>query len=106
MQDRMKRKGSGATSLLITGMKKMNFTTVEELLVNDGFLKWYQKTDEKEVQLWEEWISENPEHQQLANEAIQILLLFQRAQESKIAELDIEEATTRLTLFLQKTRKT
>jgi hypothetical protein len=79
------------------GMKKMNFTTVEELLASDGFQKWYQKTDDKEVQVWDEWIAENPEHQRLANEAIQILLLFRSAQENKVAEQEIKAATTRLT---------
>jgi hypothetical protein len=74
----------------------MNFTTVEELLASDSFLKWYQQTDENEVQLWNEWIAEIPEHQRLANEAIQMILLFERAQGSTIAEQDIEEATTRL----------
>jgi hypothetical protein len=78
-------------------MKKMNFTTVEELLVSDGFLKWYQQTNKKEVQVWDEWIAENPEHQRLANEAIQILQLFRPAQGNKIAEQDIKAATTRLT---------
>src|SRR5687768_13809338 len=81
----------------MNGMKKINFTTVEELLVSDGFLKWYQQTDEKEVQLWDEWVAEDPEHQRLATEAIQILLHFQRAQGNKIAGQDIEEATTHLT---------
>jgi hypothetical protein len=78
-------------------MKKINFTTVEELLVSDGFLKWYQQTDEKEMQIWNEWIAANPAHQRLANEAIKILLLLQQAQESKIADQDIEAATNRLT---------
>lgn len=78
-------------------MKKMNFTTVEELLESDGFLKWYQQTDEKEVQVWDEWIAENPEHQRLANEAIRVLLLFRPVQGNKIAEKDIKAATTRLT---------
>jgi hypothetical protein len=78
-------------------MKKMNYTTVEELLVSDGFLKWYQQTDEKVVQAWDEWIAEDPEHQRLASEAVQVLLLIREAQENKIAEQEIKAATTRLT---------
>ena len=78
-------------------MKKMNYTTVEELLISDGFLKWYQQTDEKEVKAWDEWIAENPEHQRLASEAVQVLLLLREAQENKIAEQDIKAATARLT---------
>ena len=67
----------------------MNHTTVEELLLSDGFLKWYLQTDEKEVLAWDEWIAKNPEHQRLADEAVQVLLLFGEIQKNKIAEQDI-----------------
>lgn len=77
-------------------MKRMNYTTVEELLVSDGFMKWYRKADEREVQAWDEWITENPEHQRLASEAVQVLLLIREAQENKIAAQEIKAATTRL----------
>lgn len=77
------------------GMKKMNYTRVEELLVSDGFLKWYQQTDEKEVQAWDKWIAKNPEHQRLANEAVQMFLLIREAGEIKITEHQIKAATTR-----------
>ena len=77
-------------------MKKIDSTTVEELLLSDGFLKWYQQTDEKEVQAWDKWIAENPEHQRLASEAVQVLLHFREAQENKITEQEIRAATNRL----------
>ncbi len=70
-------------------MKKIDYTTVEELLLSDGFLKWYQKTDEKETQAWDDWIAKNPEHQRLAYEAVQVLLLFREAQEHKIGEQEV-----------------
>jgi hypothetical protein len=78
-------------------MKKMNYTRVEELLLSDGFLKWYLQTDEKEVLAWDEWIAKDLEHQRLADEAVQVLLLFREIQETQIAEQDIRAETNRLT---------
>jgi len=78
-------------------MKRINYTTVEELLLSDGFVKWYQQTDETEVQAWDDWIAENPEHQRLAKEAVKVLRLFSEAHENKIAEQEIRAATNRLT---------
>ena len=70
----------------------MNYTTVEELLVSESFLKWYQQTDEKEVRAWDEWIAENPEHQYLANKAVQILELIRPVQEREITDQEIRIA--------------
>ena len=85
-------------------MKKKNYTTVEELLINDGFLKWYQQTDEKEVHAWDKWIAENPENQRLANEAVQVLLFIRVEHENKITEQEIKAATNRLTNTIRNTK--
>jgi thymidylate synthase len=78
-------------------VKKINYTTVEELLVSDGFLKWYRQTDEKQVQIWNEWIAGNPEHQRLANDAVEVLLFIKPAAKNKITEQEIRAAVDRLT---------
>ena len=77
-------------------MNKINYTTVEEVLVSEGFLKWYQQTDEKEAQAWDEWIAESPEHQKLVNEVIQVLRFIRPEEESYIEEQEITEAINRL----------
>lgn len=87
-------------------MKKINYTTVEELLVSDGFAKWHRQTNEKEVQAWDKWIAENPEHRRLASEAVQVLLLIRQALENKIAEQDIKAATIRLTDTIRNIKST
>jgi putative ABC transport system permease protein len=85
--------------------KKTNYTTAEELLASDGFIKWYQQTDERSVRAWDKWIAKHPEHQRLANEAVQVLQLLREAQENKIAEQEITAATNRLTDTILNKRK-
>ena len=57
-------------------MKKLNYTTVEELLMDDGFLAWHRQTDETEMYKWNRWIEKDPEHRRLAEEAIHLLTLI------------------------------
>lgn len=76
-------------------MKTINFTTVEELLTSEDFLKWYQQTDEKEIQVWNQWIAESTEHQRLVNEAIQLLGLI-RSKEDNGREKEVNEEIDRL----------
>jgi len=77
-------------------MKKRNYSTVEELLLADGFLNWYYLTDEKEIHGWNEWIAISPEHKHLADQAVEVLLLIRPAKENKITEQEIGAATNRL----------
>jgi transmembrane sensor len=77
-------------------MKKRNYSTVEELLLADGFLNWYYLTDEKEIHGWNEWIATNPEHKHLADQAVEVLLLLRSAKENKITEQEIRAETNRL----------
>jgi len=77
-------------------MKKRNYSTVEELLLADGFLNWYYLTDEKEIHGWNEWIAISPEHKHLADQAVEVLLLIRPAKENKITEQEIRAETNRL----------
>ena len=77
-------------------MKKRNYSTVEELLLADGFLNWYYLTDEKEIHGWNEWIAISPEHKHLADQAVEVLLLIRSAKENKITEQEIRAETNRL----------
>ena len=78
-------------------MKKRNYSTVEELLLADGFLNWYYLTDEKEIHGWNEWIAISPEHKHLADQAAEMLLLIRSAKENKITEQEIGAEANRLT---------
>ena len=60
-------------------MKKVNYTTVKELLGNDSFLAWYRQTDKIEENKWQEWIEVSKEHRHLASEAIRLLDLIMMA---------------------------
>lgn len=64
-----------------SGMKKINYTTVEELLIDDSFLVWFHQTDKTEVEKWNRWIEAGPEHQYLAEKAIHFLKLILLARE-------------------------
>ncbi|HTJ14683.1 MAG TPA: FtsX-like permease family protein [Dinghuibacter sp.] len=55
----------------------MELTTVESLLMNDGFLAWYHLSDDRHVRQWDAWIAENEEHRRLAREAVRMLEYFQ-----------------------------
>ena len=77
-------------------MKKRNYSTVEELLLADGFLNWYYLTDEKEIHGWNEWIAISQEHKHLADQAVEVLLLIRSAKENKITEQEIRAETNRL----------
>ncbi len=64
----------------------MNYTTVEQLLADEGFLAWYRHADEKEVDRWNQWIAATPENQLLAEEAVQWLITFNSLEEREAAE--------------------
>ena len=51
----------------------MKYARVEDLLMDESFLAWYSQTDSKAMQIWNEWIAADPEHQQLCEEAIRLL---------------------------------
>lgn len=84
----------------------MKYTTVEELLLSDSFLKWYQQTDEKEAQVWDKWIADSPEHQRLVDEAIQILKFINSEEKNNIKEDEITEAVNNLKDAIWKTNPT
>lgn len=65
-------------------MKKVNYTTIEELLGDDSFLAWYRQTDKIEESEWNEWIEKSPEHLRLANETIRFLELIMMAKENVV----------------------
>jgi ABC-type antimicrobial peptide transport system permease subunit len=51
----------------------MKYTTVEDLLMDDGFLAWYHLSDDIQVGIWDAWIASSEEHRALARAAVQTL---------------------------------
>jgi hypothetical protein len=79
-------------------MKKVNYTTVKELLGNDSFFAWYPQTDKIEENKWQEWIEVSKEHRHLSNEAIRLLDLIMMAKEnSATSEQRIDTTFDRIT---------
>jgi len=79
------------------GMKKMNYTTVPELLVDGSFLAWYHQMDRIEVCKWEEWMEADTENKELAEEAVHLLELILLAEERvEITEQQISAAVNRI----------
>lgn len=80
----------------------MNYTTMEELLMDDGFLAWYHQSDESVMDKWNEWIGASPEHGHLAEEAVHLLQIILLAEEKVV--VTEQEITEGLSIILDKTR--
>jgi len=93
----VQRSGKHVIANEVKQMKKLNYTTVEDLLMDDGFLAWHRKTDETEMYKWNRWIEADPEHQHLAEEAIHLLTLILLAEEKEVTEQQIKASFNRLT---------
>jgi hypothetical protein len=75
----------------------LNYTTVEELLMDDGFLAWHRQTNETEMYKWNRWIEEDPEHQRLAEEAIHLLTLIRLVEEKvEVTEQQVKASFNRI----------
>ena len=78
-------------------MRKINYTTVEELLTDDSFLAWHHQTNEIAVHKWVKWIEASPAHKRLADEAVQLLSMIGWAEEeSLIPEQQVKASYERL----------
>ena len=51
----------------------MNYTTITELLMDDGFLAWHRGKDKQQVAIWNEWIAASDQNRLLAEEAVLLL---------------------------------
>jgi hypothetical protein len=88
-------------------MKNTNYTTVEDLLMDDGFLAWHRQTDETEMYEWNEWVEEDPEHQRLAEEAIQLLEIILLIEEKiEVTEQQVEASFIRIINSIGNLRET
>ena len=85
-------------------MKNIKANTVEELLADESFLAWHHQTDGEALRLWNEWIAANPEHAQLAEQAIRLLNHIHIAEKGK-TNAQINAAADRLNQAIKEMQK-
>ena len=51
----------------------MNYTTITELLMDDGFLAWHSGKDDRQAAIWNKWIAESDQNRLLAEKAVMFL---------------------------------
>lgn len=90
------------TESLIMALK---FDTVEALLTDEGFQKWYFRSDPSEVEAWEKRLATDQSLKNLADEAAQLLGAI-RIQEDAPDQPQVMAAKSRLMKSLNKPRAT
>jgi putative ABC transport system permease protein len=76
------------------------YKTIEELLMDEGFVSWCRGTHPGESARWNNWIAADPVHKQLAEEARRLLQLIDAA-ETPVPESQATTAQARLMQRLQ-----
>lgn len=54
-------------------MKKINCTTVRDLLINDGFINYVLGVESEDSALWDEWVNNNPQLKEIIEQATYVL---------------------------------
>jgi hypothetical protein len=72
------------------------YTTIADLLADDGFMAWHLKKNDRHEQTWNKWIAEKPEHAELANRAVQVLSVLIIPEEEKLSNQQIKASFDRL----------
>jgi len=75
---------------------KKKYTTIADLLTDDGFLAWHLRKDDRYDLIWNEWVAEDSEHAQLANQAAQVLSVFIGLKTQKLSEYQVNACFNRL----------
>ena len=61
----------------LISMDRNEYQQIEELINDPSFSNWVHKNNDNDIVFWENWIKENPHHQQLVNDARDIFLGIQ-----------------------------
>jgi len=67
----------------------MAYTSVEQLLTDDGFLAWYRGSDKGQVACWTSWIIASEENAELARQAYDLLHALEEVEGEGMPEEDI-----------------
>lgn len=86
--------GNKVNHLKVTNKK--DYTTIADLLTDDGFLAWQLKKDDSYDADWNEWVAANPENARLANQAAHVLNVFIDLKERKLSEYQVNASFDRL----------
>jgi ferric-dicitrate binding protein FerR (iron transport regulator) len=73
------------------------FLSVEELIENEVFLRWYHQSNKQTDKEWESWRKESPENEKLFTDAVQILNVI-RFPEKEISNEQVNNAWNKLNL--------
>lgn len=49
------------------------FTAIEDVISDDGFLAWYTNPESEQAQAWQQWLIHHPEYQVLVDESVHYL---------------------------------
>ncbi|HVT86456.1 MAG TPA: FecR domain-containing protein [Chitinophagaceae bacterium] len=72
-----------------------NYRNPEELISDESFVSWFNRTDATCVEDWEQWIAAHPDRQEMVNQAVAILNLI-RFQDTPVSSEQIKEAEVKL----------
>ena len=81
-------------------MKKI-FNSVDEVLADESFLAWYNRTSEEKVTAWNNWLASNPEQQPLIDDAI-ATMSYLDIKPNHVSNDQLESAYQRLNTLLNK----
>jgi len=82
-------------------IRNMNYTTVEQLLMDNGFLAWYYHTDKKERDRWDQWIAASPANRLLAEEATRWLAHLAQLEDNNVKKIFHQEDSDALWQSIQ-----
>ena len=73
----------------------LNYKEYEDFLSDDSFLNWYFRSNDADIQYWENWLTENPGQKHLINGAVELLDKI-RINEKEISQQKLDAAEARL----------
>lgn len=75
-----------------------NYNTVEDFLSDESFISWFHRSNDNNTKDWDLWITNNPDKQQVVNEAVALLDIIKfkninlNEQQIKIAETKLRQS--------------
>lgn len=75
------------------------YNNPEELISDESFVSWFNRTDAANYADWEQWIAAHPDKQEMVNHAVAILNLI-RFQDTPVSSEQIKEAEAKLRLTI------
>jgi transmembrane sensor len=77
-----------------------SFSNIEDVLADESFQAWHYKESEQAIRVWEDWLRENPQYNQIVEEATSLLNGI-KVREQEVATGKVDIAYQRLVNRLQ-----